>query len=189
MHVDKYHSVTVNLACNDCDFVTQSDEQLNQHTREKHVKKRIIKTEECMDIDAEDVVEDKNGLIQNENDKKEVIRVIEENDSYLRSKISQLQEALETLENEHTKVVGECSVLKVTRDTLKKDNMKESKEMNLLKQENEKLITEITSLQEKYNKLEAKVKADERSKKIKENTVLKRKVLLGKLLILIFPNT
>ena len=105
----------------------------------------------------------------------------EESASFLKAKVALLENALTNLENDHANVVNEVSSLKVQNDKLKREMNVERKEYKKVKEENINLNNEIGKYQVEKDKVDFKSKSDEKLKKIKKNTILFNKIIENKL--------
>ena len=91
-------------------------------------------------------------------------------DNKFKTKVTVLENKLENLTFEHTKVVLEYEELKQAVIQLKKEDNLKKNEVKKLVDENKKLNSEIGQLQFDKDKLEATFKANEKREKIKINT-------------------
>ena len=238
VHIDKFHTVTVDFRCDVCDFKTENEKDLKRHDNEKHrlpvIKEEIekdgsnieesnidvnkVEVEMEIDTEAVDEVDDiKNGVKRNREKsdssspissppskkvQEEFIRVESfhispvtleeeclisevvsdgESNKELTDKVRKLEGTIQKLNSEQEKVTDEkqkqMEDLNNAMTLLKKENGVMKKELKQIKEENAKLNLEIGQIQYDKDKLDAKSKAEEKLKRIKNNTKLFNEII------------
>ena len=88
-----------------------------------------------------------------------------------------LEQQIKELKEEKEKAVSDNEDLKKDLDKMKREDNLKKNEIKKLKEENRKLNLEIGKIQFDKDKVEAKVKSNEKLKKIKKNTELFNKII------------
>ena len=139
-------------------------------------KKMQINPEENVTI--EETMETE-GLVPNNVEEPMVIVAEHTSNEAQESKISELEDKLTELMKDYhdvhkysDEIEKENKALKTTMERLKKEDSKRKTELKQIKEENKKLSSAIGEMQYEKDKLEAKIKAEDKIKKLKQNTEL-----------------
>ena len=193
IHMAKFHTVSVWLACDICNFICQKADELKVHKEDEHVmetdvdigmgeikggNKRIRNNSQNVappskkvEVENEEVIKD---IIVVGMDDKQNVTPIKHKLKLLEDRIVQVnntkEEQISIIQQKLDNTEAENIELKKVITKLKKENTLKVKEYNQIKEENSKIKVKLGQIQWDKDKLEAEFKAREKLQKIKKNT-------------------
>ena len=188
-HIKKYHSETTALRCDLCDIVCAKETELKAHNESNHTNNKIIQCELCKitfetehflkthiikkhprdtDIKCEKCdytvdIDNERFMLDHTQQAHQNLDLQEEDDNEM--EIDDRNEKREDNENK-VKILEDC----IKR--MEKEDLRKSNEIKRLKEENKTILEKLGQLQWNKDKMDAELKAKEKTEKIKRNMKL-----------------
>ena len=189
-HNEKNHTNNKIIQCEICTITFENENILKTHTIKDHPKDKVIKCESC-DYTVNDekyMAEHKQQIhkkIENETkeDDNEMEVDIKTEDSD--SKIKILEETIKTMMKEHDSKVSKLTkefedkekLYETNKKRMEKEDSRKSNEIRKLKEENATILEKLGQLQWNKDKMDAELKAREKTENIKNNMKLFNEII------------
>ena len=185
-HIKKYHSETTALRCDLCDIVCKTETELKAHNESNHTNNKIIQCELCkITFETENFL--KTHIIKKHPRDTDIkcekcdYTVDIDNERFMIDHTQQAHQNLDLqeeddnemeIDDKNDKREDNDNKVKILEDCIKrmeKEDLRKSNEIKKLKEENKTILEKLGQLQWNKDKMDAELKAKEKTEKIKRN--------------------